>query len=184
MITVDIALEEKDYINFSSYVQLKSPQQKQKLQKAFMIRVLIGIFVLAIIAWSDSATGNYTTTITYACILVFLTVVNKFSRPKAMERSLRALYNQPDNDTLFENKEYTFSETGLGISSRYSSTQMKWAAIVKKIESNDYIYLYTSAVHALIIPLRFLNGWRKEEVDKLLIQHLSFQADVGHVIPE
>lgn len=184
MVTVDIALDEKDYINFSSYLQLKSPAQKKKIQKAFMARIMICVIVLAIMAWSDSETGNYTTTITYACIIVFLTAVNKFSRPKAIERSLKALYDQPENDSLFENKEYTFSETGLGISSRYSSTQLKWAAIVKKIESTDYIYLYTSAVHALIIPMRYLNGWRKEEVDKLLLQHLSFRADVGHAIPE
>lgn len=184
MLTVDISLQEKDYIAFSSFTQLRSPEQKKKSQKAFVIRIIFFAIILGVFAWSDSITSNYTTTVIYGTLIVLLTVVGKAFRKKALERGLKALYDQPDNDSLFERKEYTFSETGISVAARYTATQMKWLSIVKKIEIDGYIFLYTSAVNAMVLPLKYFNDWQTEALHKLLAQHLSFRADVGHAIAE
>ncbi len=184
MLNIDIALQEKDFINFSSFTQLLSPEKRKKSQKAFAIRMVVLGVILGVYVLASSSSGDYTSVIIYAAVLVVLTVIGRVSRKSVFEKSLKAMYEQPENDSLFERKEYTFSETGISITARYSFTQFKWEAIVKKIEMEGYIFLYTSAINALVLPLRYFNDWQKDELYKLLSQHLSFRADVGHAIAE
>ena len=80
---------------------------------------------------------------------------------------------------------YTFSETGIIYKDEYKETNFQWNAFVRKEETADYYFLFTSALQALIFPKRvFKTAEDKRQFEKLLSQHLSFDAEVGHWIKE
>ncbi|MEI9957849.1 MAG: YcxB family protein [Ferruginibacter sp.] len=64
-------------------------------------------------------------------------------------------------------------------------TKFQWNTFVKKQENAAYIFLYIYSTTALIIPKSVLRSEvEKEQLMKLLSQHISFDAEVGHLVKQ
>lgn len=184
MLTVDIELREKDYISLTTYTQLDSSQVKALKRKRSLRQIILYAIILGILIWSDSLIGNYTTTIIYAVIFFLFTFAIPYFQRPFIGRRLSAIYNAPENESMLQRKEYIFSDTGINISSQFTNTKLQWPAIIKKVETPDYFFLYQTSIHAMIIPKRFFNDWQLTDLEKLLSTHLSFHADMGDEIEE
>ena len=74
-------------------------------------------------------------------------------------------------------------ETGITIRDALCETRWKWEAFIKKQENDTYYFLFSNSIEALIVPKRiFKIAEEKSRFEKLLAQHLSLDAEVGHMV--
>jgi len=91
-----------------------------------------------------------------------------FAYPKVYDDStlkgIKKTVGDPDNMKVFGRQSVTLSSEGIHVSGTEAETRLAWDHIVKLAETPDYLFLYTSAVAAIIIPRRSLQGASFEEV--------------------
>ena len=93
--------------------------------------------------------------------------------------------NAANNQSIFLDTQIDISETGISMKDELSETKLQWKAFVKKQENADYYFLFTNSIQALIFPKRiFKTAEDKARFQQLLSQHLSFDAEVGHLIKD
>ncbi len=88
-----------------------------------------------------------------------------------------------DNRSFFLETTYDITDAGITRKDENIETKYQWNAFVRKEENAAYYFLFTSAIQAIIFPKRvFKTVEDKKQFEKLLSQHLSFDAEVGHWI--
>lgn len=89
----------------------------------------------------------------------------------------------PGNEMMFREHNLQASDNGLVLQDPTIETRYQWKAFTKKLESQEYYFLFLNNIQALIIPKRvFTDPGQQARFDKLLSQHLSLDAEVGHLI--
>ena len=91
--------------------------------------------------------------------------------------------DDPDNSSIFIPTTVIIGETGISLHDEFSERKFRWAAFIKKQENSDYYFLFYNSLEAVIIPKRvFRSDEDKILFDKLLVQFLSFDAEIGYLI--
>jgi hypothetical protein len=76
-------------------------------------------------------------------------------------------------------------DSGIYMKDTVSENRWKWEAFIKKQENEAYYFLFTSSIEAIILPKRiFKQAEEKTKFEKLLLQHLSLDAEVGHLVKD
>jgi len=184
MINLRYALTPADFASFSAYVQIDAPGKKKVIFKKYLplIVILLGVFGINIA--SGVMEGKFDTGI-LAGIAIFITFLS-FSifsvKPRLKKQALQFAANT-ENAALFNMADYVFAETGVQVKDAIKDVKYQWSAFVKKEESAEAIYLFLLSSSAIIIPKRvFRSVVEKEKFDQLLSTHLSFNAELGHLV--
>lgn len=119
--------------------------------------------VLAVVCWDRLASGYRT-----LCLLLALTftVIN----PVVLAwKTFKQLKLSPSYKTPLI---YTFTDDGITISQGELSQELPWDKIYKLLLTNSMFAIYTSRMHAFVIPLSELG----EEKGKLIASVVQFSA--------
>lgn len=159
-------------------------QKKTEKRKLFLARqafVSIVIFILLITSDIFKMYGDFR----YAFYFLYFGLII-FSSFRIRHRYINAAKQfavSPSNSSYFIQKEIIFSETGLALKDNLSDSTFRWKSFIKKYENEEYYFLFTSSIQALIIPKRITKTEAEKEVlHKLFLQHLSFDAEIGHLL--
>ncbi len=184
MISLRYALTPEDFVNFSVYVQIDAPGKKKLIYKS--LRPLIIIFtILCIYNISMAITSESVVMMDFigVPIILFLLLFPLLSaKPRLKKQALQFAAN-PENAGVFNISDHIFSETGVIVRDDVKETTFQWTAFIKKQENENYIYLFIQSNSALIIPKKAIRSEvEKEQLAKLFAQHISFDAEVGHLV--
>ncbi len=150
-------LNKDDYKAFNMYHHHQSPStQKQYYRSWFMPIVWWLIIFTALWYFSLNEERSPMQGLKDLSPLLSFIPIYLIYYPLAFRRKLRkaieAMLDEGHNIDLFGNKEVSISEAGIDTLSEYSSNSIKWPAIEKIVLFKKYIFIYQSAVEAIIIP--------------------------------
>lgn len=185
MISVKYALTKDDYINYYLYMMWDAPERKKTRLRSYSRQVLLNGGLIAILFYTDVFRYSPTTLYIYTGVLVFMTLLQIFSARMNVKKQADKLASNKDNQAFFLEAQLDISEAGIVRKDENQESKTQWKAFIKKQETADYYFLFTSAIQAFIIPKRILkSAEEKHQLEKLLLQHLSFDAELGHLIKD
>jgi hypothetical protein len=184
MLTLRFAITPDDFANFSAYVHLEAPGKKKLLFKKYLPLIIIVSFVLLVNIANAFVAGNFDSSVLIGlAVFISFMLINFFSIRPRLKKQAQKFAADSENAAIFNMTDYTFSETGLLTKDNFRETKYQWPAFIKKGETADYIFLFIYSASAIIIPKRvFKSTVEKEKLEALLATHLSFDAEVGHLI--
>ena len=133
---------------------------------AGIIGVLISLssLLLLIFKWETLATEKIILCAVIASLfLVINPIILSFKAYKQLK--LSPSYKEP--------LQYTFSEDGIGISQGEASDLVEWNRIQKVVLTNRILIIYTSRIHAFVLPVSELGN----DKAKILARIVQFSAD-------
>ena len=157
----------------------KKLRLKNSLQTIFYNAALLAIFIyLGVFRQKSFA-------IIYAVSIVIITLIQLFNSRLNIKKQAQRFTNNEANRYCFSENTYDITESGIQQKNEYSQTRYQWAAFIKKEETADYYFLTTGFMQVLIFPKRiFKTTEEKKQFEKLLLQHISFDAEIGHMLKE
>lgn len=180
MVVVKYALTKEDYANYYTYMTWDSPANKKKRLR-YYVRQLVPVILFAAAFYYTGLfrrPGNFILLI--AGFLVLTTFLSLIGMRANTVKLAEKLSEDPENSSIFLEGTLTATDTGLVLKDEVSETRYNWRGIIKKLESANYYFLFTSGVQAIIVPKRvFQHSLQKAEFEKLLGQHLSLEADLS-----
>lgn len=185
MVSLKYSLTQDDYINYYLFMTWDAPGRKKGRLKYYLRQVLINSGVIAILFFTDIFRFNRTSLYIYVGVMLVITLMQIFNARLNVKKQAEKTAAAPGNQNFFLDLTIDISDAGVISKNEIAETKYRWPAFIKKEENNEYYFLFTSDVQALIFPKRvFKTGTDRQQFEKLLSQHLSFDAEVGHLIKE
>src|SRR5882762_8674640 len=187
MITFRYSLTPQDFANFTVYVQLEAPGKKKMLTKRLLRPIFLVVILIGLINMTTSFIGDNFNIADIIPLFIFLALmlIPVFTLKARLKKAALKVAGNPENAAIFNMADYTFSETGIWYKDTSKEIKYQWNAFIKKQETAGYIYLFLHSTNALIIPKNiFRSQVEKEQLEKLLSQYISFDAEVGHLVKD
>lgn len=185
MISVRYALTKDDYINYYLHMMWDAPERKKARLRSYSRQVLLNAGIIAFLLYTDVFRYSPYTLYIYIAVLVFITAMQLLNARINIKKQAEKLANNKDNQSFFLEAHLDISEAGIIRKDEQQESKTLWKAFIKKQETDDYYFLFTSAIQAFIIPKRILKTTEeKQQFEKLMLQQLSFDAEVGHLIKD
>ena len=182
---IKYAVTKEDYIQYYTYVSWDAPEQKKKKINYYLRQLLINVGVIAIVFYTGIFSLHNWYLYLYLGILLFTTAVQVFSARNNVAKHAEKVTNDENNASIFSEKTMEVDDSGIFIKDPLSETRWRWQAFIRKEENKDYYFLFTGSIEALIVPKRiFKIAEEKSRFEKLLVQHLSLDAEVGHLVKD
>ena len=182
MLSLQYSISKEDYVNYYTYVTWDAPENKKKRISYYIRQLVPIIFFVAAFYYTGIFERNskiILIVLGFIFLTLFLSLINV--RSNAVKRAEK-IAGDPGNSSIFQEVFLTISETGILAKGGTTETKYQWKAFIKKQESGTYYFLFTSSIQALIIPKRIFAVEEKIQFEKLLSHHLSFDADLGHMV--
>ncbi len=183
MVTINFLLTKEDYFNFNFYTSWLSPGKKMAIIKSRVKTFILFIFSLSMVTLAGPRKA-FDSVYFFSIFMLAAIYVLPLLSIKTNSRKLAFTFIQNRlNAHLLTQTEVVISPNGIFSKNIFCEVKYKWECIIKKEETNDYYFLYINSAQALIIPKRVLrSAAEKEALAKLLSQHISFDAEMGHLI--
>lgn len=183
MISLQYALTKEDFINYHSFVMWDAPENKRK-KLIYYVRQMIPIILFsAAFYYTGIFDRNSKFILLIAAFILLTSLLSLFGIRSNTIKQAEKIANDPGNSSIFLETNLIVSESGISIKDILTETKFQWNAFIKKQESKKYFFLFTSSIQAIIIPKRvFKNEEEITQFNKMLSQHLSFEAEIGHLI--
>ena len=177
---LDFSLTEDDIFKFNFYSGWGSPEKKSYRIWYYIKFIAYAFFgVLFLIVISRKEPINFPMLAGLA-IIVGLSF-SYFNIENTYKNHIRKLISPQHNSAFYVMRQMIINETGITDKDENSETKYAWSAIIKKVENEEYFYLYLSSLHSIIIPQRVLDQKQREELRLLLSRHLTLTAEIDHM---
>lgn len=183
MLTLHYALTKEDYSNYYSFVAWDAPG-KHKKRSLYYLRQ-IGTIVLFTAVFYFTGLFDRSSMFAFVVIgfILLTSIVSMTGARSAIVGQADKISDNPENSSIFLINNVTISETGILLQDEYTERKFRWPAFIKKQENGAYYFLFYNASEAVIIPKKvFKSAADKALFDGLLVQFLSFDAEVGYLI--
>lgn len=118
-------------------------------------------------------------------MLACIYVLPLFTLKNSYAKLIQQFTLNPLNENFFSKFQVSFSEQGIFARTDYAETKYYWSSIVKKEEDKNFYFLYLTTEMAIQVPKRVLKSEvERKQLEFLFGQHLSFNAEVGHLVKE
>lgn len=183
MLSVKYALTEADYASYYTFVMWDAPERKKTKVKYYLRQLLVNALIIAAILYSNLFRFQLLYVYAYAGIVVLGAAWQIFySRTNIRQQGMKVA-EDPENSALYLEVQLDINDSGINKKNSVLETKYSWQAFNKKEETPAHYFLFTSSVEALIIPKRiFKTAEEKQQFEKLMLQHLSLDAEVAHLM--
>jgi len=172
--TFTYQLEAADWIAFNVHCLKNSRVHRRQrfwtclgVPSAILVLGLIGSLVIQ----KDSGFAIASCVI---CVVVF------FAYPKVYDDSilkrLKRIMDDPENTKAFGRQTVTLSPDGYHSSRPGAEATIAWDHVVRLAETSDHVFLYLSAIDAIVIPRRSVEGASFEDVKARLCEYVGKTA--------
>jgi len=155
-------LTEQDYLDFNIYHSKHSPTIKKSilLQRAlgpvvFLIAPFLAIRITNIPLW-------YWLAIFFISSIIWFVFYPKYFNWE-LSRRVSKLLNEGKNLDMVGSRSINLTQDGLIESTPHSESKVGWDMVEMINETEDYIYIYISAVSAYIVPIRVFKDAKEKE---------------------
>jgi hypothetical protein len=179
------AVTKEDYIEYYTYVSWDAPEQRKKKINYYLRQVIINGGLIALIFYTGVFSFHFWYMYLYLGVLLLTTVVQILSARNSVSKQAEKITSDANNASIFSEKTIEIDDSGILLKDEFTESKYCWEAFIKKQENNNYYFLFPSSVEAIIIPKRiFKLAEEKNRFEKLLTQHLSLDAEVGHLVKD
>lgn len=183
MISLTYAITREDYADYFTYVMWDSPEKASKRRRYYIKQLIPPLLFLVAFYFTGLFNRTDSFILIIAGFLLLTMALSLMGVRTNLKKQSGTIYNDQGNSSMFEEKTIHMSESGILIQEAYVESKLQWKSFIKKMETDQHFYLFTSSVHALIIPKRVFNGEQQIlQFKKLLSQYLSFDAELGHLV--
>ncbi len=161
--TIQYDLTKEDYIAFNMHHIKSSKTVKKTL---FIQQYVLAIIYLIIPFILADITGESLMFWLIPFIIIFILWIAFYPRyfKGYMKKNIIKMLSEGKNENIFGPVSLILEETGVREVTRAGESKANWSSIERVEENQDYIFMYTSAVAAAIVPLRaFTNIEEKNE---------------------
>jgi hypothetical protein len=185
MLSVKFAITPEDYMEYYLYNTWDAPDRKKARLKYYGKQALMNSGIIAILLYTQFFRSSYLTLFVYLGILTGITILQILGGRANAKKQAEKITTDEENKSFFTDTVYNISEAGIIRKDENLETNYHWHAFIRKEETAQYYFLFTSSVQAVIFPKRvFKKAEERTQFEKLLSQHLSFDAEVGHWVKE
>jgi hypothetical protein len=182
MLSLKYALTKEDYVNYYCYVMWDAPEKKKAKLKYYFRQIAFNIGIITFIYFTGILSVGKIFLYAYFGIFLLSVASNLlFARTKIKKQAEKVTANEK-NHSIFLDTSLQITDIGIALKDELSESSFVWKAFVKKAEHENYYFLFTSALQAIIIPKRIFKTDEKIQFEKLLSQHLSLDAEIGDLI--
>jgi hypothetical protein len=183
MLSLKFAITPDDYMEYYMYMMWDAPDRKKARLKYYLRQVLVNGGIILILFYTQFFRVDTYLFYVYISILTVITVLQIINGRVNARKQAEKITGNEDNKSFFSEASYDITEAGIVRKSETFEVRYQWNAFVRKEETAAYYFLFTSSIQAVIFPKRiFKTVEDKKQFEKLLSQHLSFDAEVGHWI--
>ena len=183
MVSLKYAITKEDYANYYTYVTWDASGNKRK-RLLYYAKQLLPILILILAFYYTGFLHRSDKFILLVVgFLVATTLLSFLGVRTATMRQAEKIAVDPANSSIFLEHLVSISDSGIIIKDELKEIRFQWTAIIKKLESQNYYFLFHNSIQAIIVPKRvFISQDEKLQFEKLLSQHLTFDADVSHLL--
>lgn len=185
MVTLNYTFSKEDYTRYYQQVTLYSPGKRKAIIMAWLKRFAFFTAMLLLIKFS----GREVTLDLYFFFSLFILfaiyIIPLFELPAIHRKNARAFIDDPLSHNFFTDYEVGISDTGISMKGGLTESKFQWGSIVKKEENDQHYYLFINSQQAIVLPKRSLSlPGDKQELERFFAQHLSFEAEIGHLLKD
>lgn len=163
MFEFNVELNDEDYIQFNQYHMINSPMGKRNLMIYRAIIPIVCFFVISIF-WMAGVDGLL---IFFEFVpLTILSLLWVIGSKRIIIRSVKRNINRLKKEgRLPYEKQYVvkFQEEIIHEITSEEESKIKYSKVEKVIATENYVYVYLSSVHAIILPLKVFKDRIKME---------------------
>jgi hypothetical protein len=179
MITFKYKLTEQEYRDFCLYTGWLSPDKKGERIKYYATMLFI---YFGVIGFVFLISGKFRFSTPGIILIVIIGILSYYYLRYRMishyDGYVKKVIKESGEDKILTTAHLTFSESGILEQANSTETKYNWSAIIKKAEVNNCYYLYTTSLHAIVLPNRvFSTSEEKGRFEKILLQHIPPQAE-------
>ncbi len=182
MISLKYSLSKEDYVSFYTYVVWDAPENRKKRISYYIKQALPIVLFLAAFYYTGIFERNSKFILLILGFIFLTSILSLFGVRSNAVRAGEKVANDPNNSSFFSESLLTVSDNGIQVKDESKETNYQWSAFIRKQESQDYYFLFTSSLQGLILPKRIFSKEEKLQFEKFLTQHLSFDAEIGHLV--
>jgi uncharacterized membrane protein len=161
---IEYEITENDYLFFNMYHFENSKTVKNTFALIRFIFPIIFLF-LSLRSWINFEGLNPVSIFAFVFACVWLIFFPKWMK-KSVENRTRKIIREGNNKGLLGKKKLEINEDYIIETDQNAESKHKWNVIEKVVNTQDYIFIYASAVSAYIIPINAFKS--KEERDNFL----------------
>lgn len=183
MVALTYSISKDDYVRFYTYMMWDSPQNAPKRRRYYVRQVIPPLLFLLAFYYTGILERSTEFKLLIVVFLAGTTVMSLLSNRSNIQRNAEKIADDPANAPMFAQRTVQASDSGLLVTEPYTETRYRWQAFTRKLENDRYYYLFTDAMQAIIIPKKsFSDATSLDRFGKLLSQHLSLDAEIGHLV--
>lgn len=181
MLSVKFAITPDDYTEYYLYIMWDAPDRKNARLKYYLKQVFVNAGIVMLLLYTQIFRMDSYMLYAYLGILAVITVLQILNGRISARKQAEKITEDEENKSFFLETNYDVTEEGITKKDENMETLYRWNAFVRKEETAQYYFLFTSAVQAVIFPKRvFKRVEERVQFEKMLLHHLSFDAEVGH----
>lgn len=180
MLTLRFNLTREEFLEYNYYTSWSSPDRKGYRYRYFLrVLALYGVVAAGYVYINRHRHDLLTDIFVFGTIGLIYALIVPLLVKRSIKSRVNAMLREPENQHILDMSEITLSEKGILDKDNASESRYNWEAIVKKVETKNCFYLYTSSWHAILIPMRALSTpEEKKELKRLLDQHLPLASEL------
>ena len=180
MLTLRFNLTREEFLDYNYYTSWSSPDRRSYRFRYFTrVLVLYGAVAAGYVYINRFRHDFLTDAFVFGAIGLIYALIVPMLVKRSIKSRVNAMLREPENQHILQTSEITLSDQGIIDKDSASESRYNWEAIVKKVETKDCYYLYTSSYHAILIPMRAVNGEEEKKLLKrLLDQHLPLASEL------
>ncbi len=178
MLVLKYHLTEEEYFDYNYYTAWASPEKKGYRIRYYLRVFLLYAAVAVLFIVSRQSQQMLWDFIIFGIIAITYFLLVPWLIKKSIGRRVKDILRQPENQHVLGEAEVILMDTGILDKDAAAESKYTWDAIVRKAETPSCYFLYTNSHHAIVIPKRAIrNAAEKQELDRLLSQHLSLTSE-------
>lgn len=157
--TAEYEITKDDLTAFNLYHHRHSPTARRQYLRSWFVPAFIWLLIFSGI-WYLADQGRGTPLRTFLDLLPLFSGVPLYLLyfPWAYRRKLRkmvdGMVSEGKNRGLFNRHRVTISPEGVADSSEHGQTSTAWQGVEKVAAADEHVFIYTSALAAIIVPRR------------------------------
>lgn len=152
-LSVEFDLDLNDVVAFNEYHAAHSPLLRRGLMMYRLVPAAIGFVAGAIMALSDWSEGIKTAVLSVVVPGLWIAVAPWVYR-RRIRQNVKKLYREGRNAAVFGRQTLAISASGFTRTASGAHSEARWDAVERVASTPGYLFIYTSAVTAHIVPRR------------------------------
>ena len=174
---VSYELTRQDFIEYNIFLHLNSKESRKSMQKnRFLLPTLYLILAYPISIISELPFWWWATFLTIISVVWILKYPKWFN--KLIAKKVGKMLDEGNNVGLLGNRTLEITETELISVRQAGETKIKWEAVERISETEDYLFLCTASIQACIIPTRaFESKAKKDEFIQTIKKYMKADSN-------